>query len=110
MPYDETLTERVRTVIGARSGVTERSMFGSRAFFIGGNIAVAASTEGLLVRLAPDDAERAFAEPHVSPFGRPGRPMRGWVKVEPHAVVDDDDLASWVDAGADHAASLPEKG
>jgi hypothetical protein len=36
------------------------------------------------------------------------RRMKGWVFVSVEKV-DDDGLAEWVDAGADHAASLPAK-
>jgi hypothetical protein len=36
--------------------------------------------------------------------------MRGMVYVSAAGVADDGDLAEWVEAGADHAASLPAKG
>jgi hypothetical protein len=47
---------------------------------------------------------------YVREFGRPGKkPMRGFVLVEPDGLADDAELAGWVDAGADYAASLPPK-
>jgi TfoX/Sxy family transcriptional regulator of competence genes len=109
--YDEGLAERVRDVIGARPGVTERKMFGGLGFMVGGNMACAVmSTGGLIVRLPPDEVEAACAEPHVGTFGREGaKPMTGFVLVEVEGVAEDADLARWVDAGAERAASLPPK-
>lgn len=111
MAYDEALAERVRGVIGARSGVTERKMFGALAWMVGGNMACGALRDELLVRLGREEAERAVAEPHVRQFASAqGRPMTGFVVVDSEGIADDDALAGWVDAGADHAASLPPKG
>ena len=42
-------------------------------------------------------------------FDLTGRPMRGWILVDPGVIADDEALAGWVDAGADFAASLPPK-
>jgi hypothetical protein len=63
----------------------------------------------LIVRLAPEAAEKALAEPHTREFDFTGRPMRNIVMVAPAATAEDSDLAGWVDAGADFASSLPPK-
>jgi hypothetical protein len=113
MAYDEVLADRVRVQISARADVTEKSMFGSLCFLVGGNLAVCARKGGsLLVRLDPEDAERAVAEDGVDQMemGPSKRRMKGWVFVEPERIAEDGDLAEWVDAGADFAASLPPKG
>ena len=65
--------------------------------------------EDVLVRLAHDDADRALAEPNTRVFDMTGRPARGMVVVSGASVTGDADLAQWIDAGADHAASLPPK-
>jgi TfoX/Sxy family transcriptional regulator of competence genes len=110
MAYDEALAERVRDVISARDGVSEKRMFGSLCFLVGGNLAVCARKEGeLLVRLDPEDAERAVSEEGVRIAEMGKRPMKGWVFVSPERLSDDGGLSEWVDAGADYAASLPAK-
>ena len=43
MAYDEDLATRIRELLEDQSDVTEQKMFGGVAFFIGGNMAVAAS-------------------------------------------------------------------
>ena len=112
MAYDEALAERVRDLLTARSDVSERRMFGSLCFLVGGNLAVCARKEGeLLVRLDAEDAEKASTEDgvRIAEMGPRRRRMKGWVFVSPERLTDDQGLAEWVDAGADFAASLPAK-
>ena len=111
MAYDEQLAARVREQIAARAGVTERKMFGGLGWMLNGNMACGVmSTGGLCVRVPPEDTEALCAEPHVHEFGRPGsKPMTGFVIVEPEGLEGEADLARWIDAGANRAASLPPK-
>jgi N-acetylglutamate synthase-like GNAT family acetyltransferase len=109
MAYDEALAERVRSIIGARDAVVERKMFGGVAWMLGGNMACGVLGDDLAVKMSPEDAERALAEPHTRPFEMTGRPARGFVVVSGAALAGDPELARWVDVGADHAASLPPK-
>ena len=110
MAYDEALADRVRDVIGVRPGVAEKKMFGALAFMLDGNMACGVRNGELLVRLGREGAERAIAEPHVSQFASgDGRSMTGFVVVATEGVAGDEQLARWVDAGAEHAATLPPK-
>lgn len=109
MAYDEALAERVRDVISARDGFSELKMFGGVGFMLRGNMACGVSGDELMVRLEPGEAEKALAEEHVRVFDMTGRPLKGWILVGPEATASDEDLAGWVDAGADFAASLPPK-
>lgn len=109
MAFDEALAERIRDVLGARDGVSERRMFGGIAFMLDGKMAVGVIGEDLMVRLDPADAERALTEPHTRPMDFTGRPAKNMVYVDPGGTASDADLAAWVEAGATHAASLPPK-
>jgi TfoX/Sxy family transcriptional regulator of competence genes len=109
MANDEALADRVRSVLAPREGLSEREMFGGIAFMLSGNMAVGIIGEDLLVRLGEVDAERALQEPHVRPMDFTGKPMKTTVYVDPNGTENDADLASWVDAGADFALSLPPK-
>ena len=107
---DEELVERVREVVAAEPGLTEKRMFGGNAFLIGGRMAVAASGQGeLLLRVDPADTERLVAEAHVDRYEMRGRPMDGWLHVAPEAVPDDAMLRAWVGHGVRYARSLPPK-
>ena len=109
MAYNEDLAERVRDLLSARSDVSERKMFGGIAFMIAGNMACGVLGEDLIVRLGDDEGEKALAEEGVRPFDFTGRPMKNIVYVSPGRTGEDGDLADWVEAGADYAASLPPK-
>jgi hypothetical protein len=61
------------------------------------------------VRLDRDDADAALGEQHVGPMDFTGKPMRGFVTVEPEGLQEHPDLERWINAGADFAASLPQK-
>ena len=110
MAYDEAFAERVREVISLREGWTERKMFGGLGFMLRGNMACGVtSTSELMVRIPPEDNDAALSEPHVREFEMAGKKMGGWLIVERAGLDSDEDLAGWVDAGADYAASLPPK-
>ena len=108
MAYSEALADRIRDALGPRAGLSERQMFGGIAFMLGGNMAVGVVGEDLMVRLGPD-AERALAEPHVRPMDFTGKPIKSMIYVGAAGIESDEDLASWVEAGAAYAESLPPK-
>ena len=109
MAYDEQLAERIRGALRGRDSVTERKMFGGIAFMVGGNMAVGVIRDDLMVRIGQDAHDEALAQPHVRVMDFGHRPMKGMVYVGPEGVASDSELAHWVDAGADFAASLPPK-
>ena len=84
-------------------------MFGGVAFMVAGNMACGVLGEDLIVRLGEEEAEKALGEDGVRPFDFTGRPMKTTVYVAAERTAEDAGLAEWVEAGADHAASLPAK-
>jgi TfoX/Sxy family transcriptional regulator of competence genes len=109
--YDEDLANRIRELIAAEDGVTEKKMFGGLAFLIGGNMSVSASGQGgLLLRCDPRETERLLKKPHAEPFEMRGRAMDGWLRVAPKGVRTKRQLAPWVARGVAYARSLPPKG
>ena len=109
MAYDEELADRVRDLIAPLGEVSERKMFGGIAFMVGGNMATGVLGDDLIVRLGPEEADKALGEPGVREFDFTGRPMKNIVYVSTEQTADDKSLAGWVEAGAAHAASLPAK-
>lgn len=109
MAFDEALADRIRDILAPRSEVGERKMFGGIAFMVAGNMACGVIGDDLMLRLSAADAERALTEPHVRPMDFTGKPMKTAIYVDVEGTADDEALASWVDAGADYASSLPPK-
>ena len=110
MAYDEDLANRIRELVADQPGVTEQTMFGGLAFLVEGNMSVAASGRGgLMVRVDPEDMEMLLGKPHAQPFVMPGRPMRGWLRVDAEGVRTKRQLDPWVRRGVAYARSLPSK-
>jgi len=110
MAYDEALAIRIRELVGDGPAITEQKMFGGLAFLVGGNMAVAASGQGgILVRVDPEESDALVATTAATVMEMRGRSMRGWLRVEPDEVGDDEELAGWVRRGVSYAASLPPK-
>ena len=110
MAYDEDLAQRIRALVGARRGVTEKKMFGGLAFLVGGNMAITASRlGGILVRVEPEQSDRLVATTRASVAVMRGRPMAGWLRVEAKDLRTKRQLVKWVDLGIGFAQSLPAK-
>jgi TfoX N-terminal domain len=108
--YDEALADRVRALVADEPALTEQKMFGGLAFLVGGNMAVAASGQGgLLVRVDARKSDDIAAQSNAVPMEMRGRPMRGWLRVDPEDVRTKRQLAKWVGLGTAYARSLPEK-
>jgi TfoX/Sxy family transcriptional regulator of competence genes len=111
MAYDEDLANRIRELIAAEEGVTEKQMFGGLAFLIGGNMSVSVSGRGgLMLRCDPAETEDLRHKPHAGPFEMRGRVMDGWLRVEDDGLRTKHQLERWVARGVAYARSLPPKG
>ena len=111
MAYDEDLANRIRELIAAEDGLTEKKMFGGLAFLIDGNMSVAASGQGgLMVRVDPEETDALLGKPHARPFEMRGREMQGWLRVDADGVETRRELEPWVRRGVDYVRSLPPKG
>lgn len=109
MAFDTKLADRIRAALGERKGLTEKKMFGGIGFMLGGNMACGVHGEQMIVRLDPAETDDALARPHTRRFDLTGKPMKGWILMEPAGVATDDDLTRWVSVGAKYAESLPPK-
>jgi TfoX/Sxy family transcriptional regulator of competence genes len=108
--YDEELADRIRELVVSESDLTEKTMFGGLAFLIGGNMAVAASGQGgVLVRVDPAQSDTLVATTNVRLMEMRGRPMQGWLRVDPEELGTKRQLAKWVELGTTYARSLPAK-
>ena len=108
--YDEDLADRIRELVGSESDLVEKRMFGGLAFLIGGNMAVAASSQGgVLVRVDPAQSDVLVATTNARLMEMRGRRMQGWLRVDPNDVRTKRQLAKWVELGMTYARSLPAK-
>lgn len=109
MAYDEALADRVRDVLVGRDDLVERKMFGGLAFMVAGHMCCGILREELLVRLDPEQGERALEETHVRPMDFTGRPMTGFVLVHREGLEDARALGRWIDLALAYVGTLPPK-
>jgi TfoX/Sxy family transcriptional regulator of competence genes len=109
MGVDEKAAERVRQVLSVRRDVVEKRMVGGLSFMVNGSMCCGVTGSALMVRLGPEGIERALARPHVRRMEFAGRPLAGFVLVDPAGYRTQAALASWVQRGIDFVSTLRTK-
>ena len=105
---DENLAERIRAVLAGTGSVREVRMFGGLCFMLNGNMVAGASKRGLLVRIGKDQHTRALARPDAKRMEMSGRPMEGYVLIDP-PPRDEQTLREWLDLAVAFVNTLPAK-
>ena len=100
MAFDDNLAARIRSALARKKGI-ERRHFGCFCLLLNGNVLVGVWKNSLIVRLGNEQGEEALLEPHVRPFDITGKPMKGWIVVEPEGIEDDDQLKAVDSAGGE---------
>jgi len=109
MAFDEELAARIRKALGRKKGVEEKKMFGGVGFLLNGNMLVGVWKDSLIVRLDPKNHGEALHEPHVREFDITGKPMKGWIMVEPEGIEDNDQLKDWILKATKFVSRLAKK-
>lgn len=109
MPYDEGLAERVREALQDHQGISEKKMFGGLAFMHRGYMFVGILADVLMARVGPDAYPEALSKPHVRVMDFTGKPMKGYVFVDPPGFESDSDLSTWVQKCHRFIQTLPPK-
>jgi hypothetical protein len=105
--YDEELDARIADLV-AGWDTTRKPMFGGACYLLRGNMLAGAWKEFLILRLGEDAGDRALGQPNVRVFDITGRPMKGWVMVEP-AGFEGEALATWLELAKSYVERLPPK-
>jgi TfoX/Sxy family transcriptional regulator of competence genes len=109
MAFSESLAARIRDALVRKKNIEEKKMFGGVGFLLNGNMLVGVWKYSLIARLGPDASDDALREPHVREFDITGKPMKGWVIVDPDGIEDDDQLAGWIERSMEFVKTLPKK-
>lgn len=109
MVYSAALAERIRQSFPPGAKFLEKKMFGGVCFLVGGNLCVGVWHDSLIVRLGVDQADAVRNQPHVRPFDVTGKPMRGWLMIEPDGIDADRDLRRWIAQAFEFVRTLPVK-
>lgn len=109
MAFDTALAARIREVLQPNEGITERKMFGGIAFMLDGHMVVGVIDSALMARVGPDAPAALYDQPHVRPMDFTGRPMRGFLYVDPPGIAEDAALQEWIDRCLAFVRTLPPK-
>lgn len=109
MARDEGLEELLRDEFQDESGLTEKTMFGGRAWLLNGNLLCGARDDGMLARLGKGNDGWALESPGIVPMLSGGRRMEGWVRASPLAFGDDSLRRKLIDAALAFVRSLPTR-
>lgn len=109
MAYNENLAQRVRQELAGHAAVTEKRMFGGLTFLFHRRMCCGVLGDDLVVRVPPEDYEKALTEPHTRPMDFTGRPLRGFVYVGPGGYKQDEGLREWLLKAVAFTGSLPLK-
>ena len=90
------LIARVRAALKDVPSVTEKKMFGSTAFLVGGKFAIAARTDRLMCRIDPEEHAELARTEGCRGVVMKGRPMRGYVYVDAASVASAPALRRWI--------------
>lgn len=110
MAFDENLAARIRKNLARKKGIEEKKKFGGIIFMLHGNMLVGVWKDSLIVRLGDEQGEEALLELHVRPFDITGKPMKGWVLVNPAGIEDADQLKAWIQRAVKFVGKLPGLG
>lgn len=109
MSYDEGVSQRLRESYADHPEVAERKMFGGIVFMIYGHMSCGVVEDTLMVRVGPQQYEQALSRPHSRQMDFTGKPLTGFVYVDPPGFEDDNDLRDWVQMSLDFVTALPPK-
>lgn len=108
MAYDEGSAERIRECLMAYD-VRERKMFGGLAFMVQGHMTVGLIGDDLMLRVGKEQYEEALRQDYVRKMDFTGKPMSGFVLLEPEGYSEDADLLAWLQKALNHTQSLDPK-
>lgn len=99
MATDPYLLERMRNILKDKNAAwTEKKMFGGDCFMVDDKMCFGTYKGGIMARVAPEDAETLSQRPGAAQMIHGGRPMTGYLFVEPEGYDSEADLDFWISA------------
>ncbi len=109
MSYDEGLAQRLRESLQFQRGISEKKMFGGLAFMSRGYMFLGITGDTLMARVGPVFYQQALSRPYVRVMDFTGKPMKGYVFIDPPGFENDSDLSDWIRRCHQFVQSLPPK-
>ena len=104
----EKLSERLRTALKRRTGVTEKKMFGGTCFLLNDNMLCGTGSGNFLFRVGKEAHAAAVKRRGAKAMVHGGQRMEGFIWVDP-AACDAKSLRSWLGLAVKYVRKLPPK-
>lgn len=109
MPYNEQLAQRLRAKLASEEGLSEKNMFGGLGFLLHGNMCCGVIKDNMVARIGPKQYQDALKIRHARIMDFTGKPLKGFVYVEPPGIEDEGDLDAWLERCRSFVTELPPK-
>jgi TfoX/Sxy family transcriptional regulator of competence genes len=97
MAYDEFLADRIRMELKHKGiAFEERKMMGGLCYMVNDKMCVGVVKNNLMARIDPELYHSALKKKGCHEMDFTGRPMKGFVFIEPEGTDLDSDLEYWV--------------
>ena len=103
MAYNEHLADRVKKVLKEkRIPFEEKKMMGGHCFMVRSKMCMGVEKDMLMARTDPEFYEKALKKKGCHEMDFTGRPMKGFVFVDPPGIDMDRDLNYWIQLCLDY--------
>ena len=94
---DEHELERIRAIMKSKKAIwTEKRMFGGNCFMVDDKMCFGTYRGGLMARVNPSGLEELMARKGAEQMIHGGRPMTGYLFIEPLGYDMEEDLEFWI--------------
>jgi len=114
MAYDEHLADRIRRMLQEqRVSFEDKKMMGGICFLVNDKMCLGVIKDKLMARIDPEAMDEALSKKGGQEMDFTGKPMKGFVFVEPEGIDMDKDLEYWIELALEYnpkAKSSKKKG
>lgn len=97
MAYNEFLADRMRVILNEKSvNYLEKKMMGGLTFMVDDKMCLGIVKDDVMARINPDIYDEALQKIGCKEMKFTGRPMKGFVFIEPEGTDMDSDLDHWI--------------
>ena len=102
MAYDEKLANRVRELLLNKRSVEEKKMMGGLTFMVNNKMCVGILNDDLMERINPEIYVTVLEKKGCREMDFTGRPMKGFVFIDPEGTKSKEDLEYWINLAVDY--------
>jgi len=96
---DELLLSRIRnTLVAKGTDWEEKRMFGGLCFMVDGKMCFGTYKGGMMARINPEEVDKLIENEAADQMIHGGRPMNGYLFIQPEGYETDEDLEYWIRA------------